>query len=357
MKRILFSTLAAIGLLTSCSSDDVINMTQEGQPSAIAFSTMVNKTGRGVTDATVNNIGTFYAWGFQSPSDDATAISTVFDNQEVENNEGTFTYSPLRYWTKGNYYWFCAYYAQGKTDVISFVPDAESWPTGRSTTENPLWGATIYWNNGSSDAPHNGQELSGASGDVDLIYAWWKPTDAITTGNEPTVDFAFKHLLSKVAFKFVNALPNNSIKITALSINSVEPLGTLDMTSDDPAWVRSGAVANVNYANDLSKATIDATKEKTTGANCLIPGAFNYGISFTVQQIDGTNVLATYNHTANVSNFSMEMGVSYVLSAEITTDNINPEGALVPIRFNPSVENWNSNASTPDVNIPEENND
>lgn len=352
MKTIHFLTIVVAALLTSCSNDDEIRAAQEVPASAIGFNTTVNKTGRAITDATVSNMEHFHVWGYQSPTEGTGNVSTVFDNQEV-TWPSTFTYTPLRYWTAGNFYWFCAYYAQGKSDAISFVPDAASWPSEITTTERPLWGATIYWNNGTGTATLNSTELTGTNGDADLIYAWWKPDAAIVTGNEPTVDFAFKHLLSKVAFKFVNALPNNSIKITALTIQSVEPLGTLDMTVEEPTWVRSGTPGNVNYVNDLSGSAIAASAYKTTGANCLIPGGFNYNIAFTVQQIDGTNVLATYHHTATVSGLTLEMGVSYVLTAEITTDNINPDGALVPIEFNPTVEAWDSSNPEEEVNIPD----
>lgn len=344
MKRnlLIFPAVCALAV-SSCTNDEVLSVAVVPD-SPIVFDGFVNKDSRGVADITASNLASFQLYGYVSPSDDNTAVAMCFDNTTVTITGSSTSYSPTQYWAKDNHYWFCGY-AASQPNAVKFTPASTSvWPEDGKA----LYGGSFTFNNGTAEY----ETLTGAAGDVDLVFAYNKFGEATDAKIANPVSLDFKHLLSKVAFKFTNNMPSGTIRIYNLKVESVDPVGTIDLDAATPAWeltTEDITKFDMEYSSDMNGISTDgiaAGANETTLYNIFIPGTFSYKVSFKIDLKKDAVTLATYTHSVEFATAPvMAIGTAYVFSATINTGNIDPAGALTPITFSSSVSSWTDDSS------------
>ena len=82
----------------------------------------------------------------------------------------------------------------------------------------------------------------------------------------------------------------------------------------------------------------------------MIPTTKAYNVTFKVERAHN-GVVDTYNHTVPLTAMQMESGKSYQFKAEFTSQNVNPDGALCPIVFEPTVNEWDAWGDAIDMNM------
>lgn len=304
MKKLFFIGLAVTAMCASCSSDDTVEVAKNSK--AISFSSFVDKSIR-ATDIGVANLDTIGVYGWRG--DDL-----LFNAQVVEiADNGAGSYSPLVYWEGGKTYAFEAIAPRSGKNGVTF---AAAKTGGKITFVN--------------DA------------ETDLVYskAADKTTDATLNSDPGTVNFTFKHLLSRVKFTFKNGFgANDAAKITVKDVKITNAYKNASITpTADTAWVVSGN-------NDLEVVfgkTADNIMPTTSGATTqmyLIPVVRpSYTVTFTVV-LDQNGVTSNYDHTATITT-GMEIGKSYNFTAELNKDNISGDETLYPINFSAEVTDW-----------------
>lgn len=305
MKKLFFIGLAVAVMCASCSSDDTVEVAKNSK--AISFSSFVDKSVR-ATDIGVANLDTIGVYGWRG--DDL-----LFNAQDVEiADNGAGTYSPLVYWEGGKTYAFEAIAPRSGKNGVTF---AAAKTGGKITFVN--------------DA------------ETDLVYskAADKTTPATLTSDPGTVNFTFKHLLSRVKFTFKNGFgANDAAKITVKDVKITNAYANASITPNaaNAAWEVSG---NNDLEVDFGK-TADNIMPTANGATTqmyLIPVAQpSYAVTFTVV-LDQNGVTSNYDHTATITT-GMEIGKSYNFTAELNKDNISGDDTLYPINFSAEVTDW-----------------
>lgn len=329
MKKTTIGLVALSALMVACSNDEVL-LENEAPKAAIGFDGFVGNSvdSRAGDDDTFT---TFQVWGQEKATNGA--VNVVFNGTEVKQVGGSWTYSPLEYWTKGSSYWFAGF---ANNAGASFTPATDFSETGAVGT------LTL--------------DAFSAKNDLVYAYAYVPGTDVVNSYNTP-VTMNFKHLFSRFDFKFKNNFPegnSTSISISNLTINNIPSAATLTLTqTPQPAGMEwdsweLGAATMSSLKIQTSGSKISAQSALTTsGWNYLIPtkGAA-YTVNFTVTR-DGT----TYNHSVKLPNVDLEMGYSYTFVAAIDASNINPEGVTFPITFTVETNEW-QDAGDKDLEFP-----
>jgi hypothetical protein len=200
MKKIIMLGVTAAAILTSCSSDELYDSVELKDSNAIQFSTFINKSTRGVNDDLTNsNIADFAVFGGTNTDETASSDWGVIFNDErvydtgLEENKtrtDTWGYGNIQYWTQNLHYRFQAiapYGSEAKPRQWVYTRSDE-FKNGKITFNNDL----------SNDAD--------VAGTQDLLYSYQVATGADLTkaeGANVKVAFTFKHILSRVKFRFV----------------------------------------------------------------------------------------------------------------------------------------------------------
>ncbi len=320
MKKAFFivSAIAAM-MMASCIKDENIEMPASSK-SPIEFRSFVNKSTR--ADITTGNITAFRVFGFVEQ-----ASGKIFSDELVTGSgtgqDATWTYSNTQYWIPGKEYYFTAIApAEAADRTWSFTPLAEGSGQGGKITIN---------NNGQQDLIY---AFSGVRTDSPLMYAPDK------------VAFTFNHLLSRVKFNFTNLMGNDlttltikNVAITNANTGAEIDFENFDMTSSE--WTLTGGTTTFTFGIDAPIANND---NGNTQHMYLIPQNQTYNMTFSVDVKAGDDVIATYNHEVTIPQVDMKMGHSYVFSAELNFQNINPDQELFPIEFTVSeVNDWHDN--------------
>ena len=315
--------MAALALaLGGCSKTETTGSAQGGTI-GFAGSGVNNITKAG--DLTDENFTKFYVYG----SYQETGGTTVdrFTKQEVTNTDGTWGYTPTQYWANGTWR-FGAYYSDAAEGGV--VP-SWSYADGLKLVVN-------------SDNSHQG----------DLVYA--APENDITVADATTyskaVSLTFKHLLSKIQFKFTMG---ESVAAYTVKLSDFKVYGMIT----DGVWTKGAlklgeteAGTGTEYTDFASAETINATEGLIAGPFYVIPqtvgtddNAFN--ISFTAKVTDGTTVYKEGSVTAVVpvgEHGTWTAQNYYQYSAVINMTNINdpdtPDEELQPIEFTVTVGDW-----------------
>lgn len=335
--------LATAAMLASCSKDETVEMAQNTR--AISFSNaFVDNATRSVVDPsfTVGTLKNFAVYGF-------TQNGQIFDGVPVSSadNGSTWTYNPIQYWVKGNQYAFAA-----------IAPASVS-----------VSGETL---NGSSVADYKvGMTVSFTNdGKTDLLYAAANNVNADETfmASPQPVGLTFKHQLSKVKFSFKNNVSGAyKIKVTDVKITNAKRTGTLTVAADN-AWSNVGGdplVLSFGAAGITSETTADAIEFGTEGVETyneqlMIPTASteSYNVTFTVELLNGTVSMGTYNHTATIEGVELKLGYCYDFAAELNDKNIvvdpdDPDAQLKPIEFTVNeISTWIDTDKDQTIDIP-----
>lgn len=343
MKKVFFLGIAAATMLASCSKNETVDVPQG---KAIGFSnTFVDNATRSVVDPsfTVGTLENFAVYGF-------TQNGQIFDGVPVSSDDGgtSWTYSPTQYWVEGNQYAFAA------IAPASVSVSGETLLTGASVADYKV-GMTVSFTN---------------DGKTDLLYANGGAFNADETfmASPQTVGLTFKHQLSKVKFSFKNNVSGAyNIKVTDVKITNAKSTGTLTVsTAADNAWSSVGgdplklsfgaAGTGANTADPIAF----GTEVETYNEQLMIPTASteSYNVTFTVELLNGTVSMGTYNHKATIKDVELKLGYCYDFAAELNADNIvvdpdDPDAQLKPIEFKVNeISTWIDTDKDQTIDIP-----
>ena len=291
MKRFLFLGIAATAMLASCTNDETVEMNPQN---AIGFETFVDKSTR-ATDVTKDNLRAFKVWAYQG-------TRPILTGEEVTKPESDWGYTNTQYWVKDQTYNF---HAIAPVDCV----------TGDS-----------YTYNGTSAAPSI--QFTNSVGLTDLIYASVLRT-CTNPADEDEVELTFKHLLSRVRFKFTESFPNDliTVKVTDLKITGAISAGTYNGS----AWTFESTPETATYSFDGAHATAWTT-EAISNHLYFIPTTQDFTISFTVTAYQAGEQFATKSHSVQITNQNMGAGSSYEYKLEFNAGNVS-EDLLYPIEF------------------------
>lgn len=331
MKKTIFATLAAALVLASCAK---VEVTEVPDSRAIGFDNFVTNAVKSIDNA--DALSTFYVYGGPNGS------YSDFTNVEVTKQAtGEWGYTPAQYWESiGDVnYQFAAYSNDNQT------------ATGDITFNDTDFHLILanYTTDGSKD----------------LIYAYaHNQTYNNTSG---TVSLDFRHILSKIIFRFSKneTLNGSDLVISEVNIKSVKNTGTFSgkdiagSQHDATSWTPSGegAPASFDFANE-AKLTDDA---KTVDSNpeFLIPQATGETLLQVEFTVTPSGVIAD-EYSKGVKTFSVDLpvttdntwkpGLVYIYSAIIDAENFE----LKPIEFDVTMNNnWDDPANESDDILPD----
>lgn len=344
MKKIFLMGLATAAMLASCNKDETVEMAPNTR--AISFSNaFVDNATRSVVDPSFrkDNLGSFDVYGF-------TQNGQIFDGVPVssEDDGNTWTYNPIQYWVEGNQYAFAAI-------APASVSVSGETLTGSSVADYKV-GMTVSFTN---------------DGKTDLLYAPADPVNADDNfmASPQPVSLTFKHQLSKVKFSFSNNVSGAyNIKVTDVKITDAKSTGTLTVNAADAnAWSNVGGdplELSFGAAGITGVSTADAIaflgEAETYNEQLMIPTAstVSYNVTFTVELLNGTVSMGTYNHTATISGVELKLGYCYDFAAELNADNIvvdpdDPDAQLEPIEFTVNeISSWDNQDENQTIDIP-----
>ena len=210
MKKMLLVLGVAAAAMTSCTSDEVLEM---NPTNTIKFESFVNKGTRAVTDVYSpteqnNPLRKFHVYGSRETTENSSSTNTpVWGGamNTVSYDNGTWTNSKHEIWKDGTYS-FVAYANGANADAIS---------SGVSYNE-ATQALTI--------------EDYTVDSEIDLIGAF-----AQNPGKYQAVNLTFKHLLTKVSFEFTNsytAITGATMNITDLKVIGAYSTGTCTLNND-----------------------------------------------------------------------------------------------------------------------------
>lgn len=328
MKKILpIAMIALAAMAVSCSNDDD-NGLKNPTKDAISFSRpyVINSV-KEKTGSTNIDFNSFYVWGFVNSPD-----SYIFDKNPVTLNGGNWVVNKNEYWYAGQEYYFSAIAPTSANIIFDKVT---------ANADSYLGGGSIQFDNTVNP------------GKTDLVYAFSDKITAKDNGNTP-VPLTFRHLLSRVMFTFTNNVSQStSLVIKNLNLVGLYSKGTIDMNSSDAVWAPSDTDTELTIPDIKADSVFTHNNSTISDSRFIIPGTDTFNVSFDVEVYNGTQKVATYSHTVTITAFNFEMGNSYNFKTTFTGDNLNPAGALEPIKFTVTeVEAWDENNSEMPIPTP-----
>ena len=307
MKKFFIMGMAAMGLaLTACNNDETVEV---AKGNAIGFNTFVNNSTR-ATDANNDNFTSFKVWGLMN---NGSQTGTPFVGVEVTKANGAWSYTTPVYWEKGYAYSFVAL---APNDAYTFT----------APTEINKWGSLTFDNK---------------TGETDLLYATQKQGTVVGNTCPNAVSLTFNHMLSRVRFQFKNSMLDGSkLTVTDVKITDAYTNGTATLAEGlaELNWVADATTGDLAFSNATDTKIIkDATC--TTGHKYMIPAKKAYKVTFTVTR-EYNGVIDSYNHEVTLPETTMTQGLSYQFVAEFTSNNIDPDNELCPIKFTATVNDW-----------------
>lgn len=262
MKKVFFFAASAAMVLTSCSSEDVVEV---NNGNAIDFRVAMGTTSRGL-ETTTSNIGQFYVTAIDGTSNYFT--DALFTQKNAGEN---FTTTPEYLWPGADQLAFYAYsYCTGTTD------DAM----------NPFQVAALGAN-ASIDINASAQTLSKFSpnesvgSQVDFVTAYATGTRA---DNEASgVELNFKHTLSQIQIKAKSDNATYKFEVNGVKIATVNSLADLNMNEGKIEWTplkaqesdahfaKDSYIVNLDNVIELTASVADISDNENSGFAMLIP--------------------------------------------------------------------------------------
>lgn len=275
MKKMLLVLGVAAAAMTSCTSDEVLEM---NPTNVIKFESFVNKGTRAVDPTTVGNLNKFYVFGYHGGDQNA-----IFYNNHVDNTAGTgWTNEINRNWT-ANKYFFGAYANKAESDKLDGNPTGEANVSFSNQGVLTIDGYSVGTMN---PERHSTDDLLGAVKTVDLSNNTLNQAPGV-------VGLDFKHLLAQVKFEFCNNNQNYYMKVSNIEF-SAPMTGTCTMGANgEIAWVKKSGENSLTYtypgtANDVY---IEAGNSFKSDSYLVLPLAIASKANFTIYfyQKDGEN--------------------------------------------------------------------
>lgn len=324
MKK-LFTAILAIFALVACNRDYVVESMNQ---SVITFGdSFVEIKTRAAEDpsTTTASIDAFDVWGYIS---NKTNVGVVFEKERVSKIDDVWTYDGLQYWMPDQNYYFAAVSPVNKPDNIKVNTENMSFnaPTGLGVIE-----------------------FTNDDGTIDLLYAEKSLTTDKNATDEAEVHLQFAHMLSKVKFTFVNALPNENIEIKDIKITNAPKSASIDMTAETRAWEGHNTADVVELAFGGAKLSGTGDTQESDYARLTLPvgGEYEYNITFDVY-VYYDDVAGIIKHTTTLTGVEFKIGKAYNLTAVISPENLG----LQPIEFTVAVDEWD-NGGEYDIYAPE----
>lgn len=357
MKKIHYLAICLLATgLAACTQNEEISSLENQK--AITFDTYVGRdaaTRASVIDVDALETYGFGVFGYYTTSDWTTSATPNFMyNQKVSG--ANWGYEPLKYWP-----------ATGKISFFAYAPyDEHAELTANTVADTPTLTYTV------PDAV--GEQ-------IDLLVAGAQKNQ---TGN--TVNFTFKHALSRIGFGVKladgSAVDNqttiafSSIALTA-DFDSSNTL-TLDLDgSDNVQWGTPTTATDVTYTlSDTNIETIAALNTTTTAINntssylMVLPQDFsaagnemeitaNFSLSTEDDKLAGGEFTANYEFTGKVA-LELEAGKAYTIvlvlgkTGDTDGDGDDDDSILVPIEFAvDEVEDW-ADSTPKDYELPQD---
>ena len=200
MKRnLFFMALSAMALVTSCSNDEV---TEISDSNAIKFDVTAGNVTRAI-DVFCNNKkpSSFKVW-----ADIASDASSYFAGDDVSKNGTTWESSTKRYWPSDNLFFYAS--------NVSLTKDNNDYKVNDFTVN------------------------SNVNSQVDLLYAVNKGTKVdnaypgVSKSTTP-VSLNFRHALSQIVFKAKNVNEHLYVKVDGVALYNVETKATYTLPTDN----------------------------------------------------------------------------------------------------------------------------
>ena len=312
MKKLFVAALAVLGL-TACSNDEILDAPRS---SAIKFDNAFVENATRAADPSTNSntISNFDVWAFMDETD-----GRVFHDENVELNNGAWTYTNTQYWTPNHKYYFAALSPMESNNVTETLANGE---------EAKLGLGTIAFTN--------------VNGTEDLLYAKkMVQTDRDINVIPDAVHLQFQHLLSKVKFTFTNGFPTNNVSVAVKNIRMTAPKSaTINLAQANyaKAWVLGNEAVELAFGDVENRLTFAEKTDDCADERLTIPAAagYIYTITFDVEVYMGDRLAYSAEKKASVSDTELEMGYAYNFIAEINPDNLN----MSEIEFTVAVDRW-----------------
>ncbi len=312
MKKLFVAALAVLAL-TACSNDEILDAPRS---SAIKFDNAFVENATRAADPSTNSntISNFDVWAFMDETD-----GRVFHDENVELNNGAWTYTNTQYWTPNHKYYFAALSPMESNNVTETLANGE---------EAKLGLGTIAFTN--------------VNGTEDLLYAKkMVQTDRDINVIPDAVHLQFQHLLSKVKFTFTNGFPTNNVSVAVKNIRMTAPKSaTINLAQANyaKAWVLGNEAVELAFGDVENRLTFAEKTDDCADERLTIPAAagYIYTITFDVEVYMGDRLAYSAEKKASVSDTELEMGYAYNFIAEINPDNLN----MSEIKFTVAVDRW-----------------
>jgi hypothetical protein len=322
MKKIFIAVLT-VAALASCSKEQTVNVNKS---EAISFENAFVENATRATDLTTTNLQDFGVYGTVAKGGN-TAL--IFNNTKVYKGDKGFQYDVPQYWIAAADYTFTA--------IAPYIdPQAETkwWSYNPATT-------TLSFDN----------EAAAAEQDVLFAYAAKATETELTEQNTQPVAFIFKHILSKIAFKFENTFAdgNTTLSIYNVKINNTAKKGTMAINAGvDQAWNGTDNLV-VPFGTQLDDVNLNKAAAIGNGANLvvnhqyIIPAEREYVITFDVDLYQAGVYLATYNHEIKKT-INFAKNGNYSLNVKLAPNTVDPDNdILYPIEFTvEDIDDWDS---------------
>lgn len=342
-----FHYLAAVAIsamtFTGCSNDEVISSSEKSQ--TIGFNAMANKTGR--ADVTTNNLERFRVFGCTMDNNTVNNHTTIFNNVTVSrimDPLGDWKYDNTQYWAPNKDYYFVAISTNvGAPKWTYTVP--ESHDTNLQVGDNFKGYGTVT------------MDVSEIGAGNDLVYSFASRATDATLKDVSKVSFTFYHMLSRIGVKFTNGIATNgyTIKISNVKIKNIAKSGSVALGVDPANLTWNSGTEKIEIGivvPDNNEAAQNASVE-TSEHKYIIPGTQELSVSFDVEVFLDKVSYSKRSLEGTIASKEYKPGVSYMLNASITADNIVPGGAK-PIEFTvSSVKGWGTDEDS-DITIKNE---
>ncbi len=312
MKKLFVAALAVLAL-TACSNDEILDAPRSA---AIKFDNAFVENATRAADPSTNSntISNFDVWAFMDETD-----GRVFHDENVELNNGAWTYTNTQYWTPNHKYYFAALSPMESNNVTETLANGE---------EAKLGLGTIAFTN--------------VNGTEDLLYAKkMVQTNPDINVIPDAVHLQFQHLLSKVKFTFTNGFPTNNVSVAVKNIRMTAPKSaTINLAQANyaKAWVLGNEAVELAFGDVENRLTFAEKTDDCADERLTIPAAagYIYTITFDVEVYMGDRLAYSAEKKASVSDTELEMGYAYNFIAEINPDNLN----MSEIEFTVAVDRW-----------------